>query len=511
MARLKNERARWWASFGLLAVLGLAWAISTPVFAAPDEPAHVIRAASAGRGELLGRELRKRPPAPFADVLLVVSAPGIYENSAEVNCFAFHSNHPAGCLHLHGPDHDVHMTTYVGHHPPAYYAAVGFLSRLVEPGDSQVIVMRALGVLAVAALLASCLTTLRRTAAPMWAGAGFAVALTPMVLFLSSVVSPSGIEIAAAIGVWVHGAALASDGGNPDAAIDPRLIDRLGIAASVLVISRGLSPLWLAVIGAVLLLLTTRARLSIVLQARRLWIWGGVVGVGLALQAVWFVYGQPLGHFVGWPLREPASAIVRMSFGKTPQLLEEMVGIFGWLDTRSPGFNYVVWALAIGALVGLTLAVATGRFVRALVAATAATLILPVILESVGAGTAGLIWQGRYTLPLAVGIPLLAGLGIGSNPAQSPVGRRLPVILVGSLALAQVAAFVQTLRRYSVGLKGVLWFFPEAHWEPPIPALVLIVVFALAVVTALWWIVLAPRPVATDGTELVNDPPADAR
>ena len=38
---VKRLNLRWWASFALFAVIGLAWVVATPIFAAPDEPAHV--------------------------------------------------------------------------------------------------------------------------------------------------------------------------------------------------------------------------------------------------------------------------------------------------------------------------------------------------------------------------------------------------------------------------------------------------------------------------------------
>ena len=102
---MTRVNGRWWGSFALLAGGGLSWAVATPVFAAPDEPAHVIRAASVGRGELLGHP---PPPAPrvppFGDALVEVTAPGIYRNSARVTCFVFRPNHPADCFHLRGPD-----------------------------------------------------------------------------------------------------------------------------------------------------------------------------------------------------------------------------------------------------------------------------------------------------------------------------------------------------------------------------------------------------------------------
>ncbi len=232
---MRRVNWRWWTSFAIFAALGLAWVLATPLFAAPDEPAHVVRAASVGRGQLLGRT----PPAdqlipPIGDAAVVVTAPGIYRSASSVACLAWHPNVPADCVSFTGSRAETHVETYVGHHSPAYYVPVGFLSRVVRPGAAQVYAMRIIGMLAIAALLASALETLRRTVVPMWAGTGFAIALSPMVLFLGATVSPSGVEIASAIGVWVHGSVLAKEA---ERGVDPKLVDRLGIASCVLLLS----------------------------------------------------------------------------------------------------------------------------------------------------------------------------------------------------------------------------------------------------------------------------------
>jgi Predicted membrane protein (DUF2142) len=503
---------RWWASFALFSVLGLAWVLATPLFAAPDEPAHVIRAASVGRGELLG----KRPPpdrivAPIGDAAVEVTAPGIYKAGGNITCLAFQKNNTADCLHVNGNRGETHVDTYVGHHNPAYYLPVGFLSRVLRPGSGQVYLMRALGMLAIAALLASALETLKGLSGPMWAGTGFAIALSPMVLFLSGTVSPSGVEIGAAFAVWVQGAVLAKEA--PDT-VDPKVVDRLGIAASALVLSRALSPLWLGVIGLVLLIIATRAGLLAILTTRRVWIWAAVLGACAAFQLFWFVYGHPLDYFVGTPVHGSGEALVRTSLGKSGEMLREMVGVFGWLDTRAPGITYLVWVLALGGLAALAVGMASSRFVWALLAATAATVVLPVIVEAAGAGEAGFIWQGRYSLPLAVGVPLIAGIGLGSSESAQRLARRLVWVIGVSLAVGQVLAFAQALRRYAVGADGPLWFFPDARWEPPVPALLLVIGFSAVIALTIWWILLAPpnalrRPeeIAANPVDLTSTPP----
>ena len=61
-----------------------AWAISNPLFAVPDEPAHVTKAVSIWYGEL------ERPQHPPGTGLRTYPPPGLLD--AEHPCFAFHAD-----------------------------------------------------------------------------------------------------------------------------------------------------------------------------------------------------------------------------------------------------------------------------------------------------------------------------------------------------------------------------------------------------------------------------------
>src|SRR4029450_8120243 len=65
-----TPRARWWTTFTLTALVAGIWSPPPPLFAVPDEPAHVIRAAAIVRGDLLGKERKGEP-----DYVRYVSAP----------------------------------------------------------------------------------------------------------------------------------------------------------------------------------------------------------------------------------------------------------------------------------------------------------------------------------------------------------------------------------------------------------------------------------------------------
>ena len=118
--------------------LGLLWALATPVMGVPDEPAHVVRAASLVRGQLVGTP-RTGPGggrAYFARVPETLAWP-------KVPCFAHHdSTTPACDVAPRGRgDTLVEVESFAARYSPAYYALVG-LPTLVAPGKTTVYLMR---------------------------------------------------------------------------------------------------------------------------------------------------------------------------------------------------------------------------------------------------------------------------------------------------------------------------------------------------------------------------------
>src|SRR5262249_4956004 len=132
-----------------------------------------------------------------------------------------------------------------------------------------------------------------RSVAPAWlAASGFAFALTPTTLFLSGTVNPNGVEIAAAIGAWASGAVLAHDARKH---VDGVVVRRAAIAMIVLVVARGLSPLWLGFIAVTCVALASRAGVLALMSSRSVRRWALGVGAAIALAVVWLLAARPLG------------------------------------------------------------------------------------------------------------------------------------------------------------------------------------------------------------------------
>jgi hypothetical protein len=73
--------------------LALWWSVITPIYGAPDEPAHVIRAESVVRGRFMGSTV------PGTGQLRV-TVPAFRGNAAHQACTAFKPVVSPSCLHL---------------------------------------------------------------------------------------------------------------------------------------------------------------------------------------------------------------------------------------------------------------------------------------------------------------------------------------------------------------------------------------------------------------------------
>jgi hypothetical protein len=351
--------------------------------------------------------------------------------------------------------------------------------------------MRLIGAVITGAFIATAITALQRTAAPRLVAAGLLVAITPMVLFVSSAVTPSVSEIAAALALWVCGLALVS---QTNERVDKRLVTAVGISASVLALSRQLSPLWLGLIALSLLVFADRGSIRNLVRSSWARLWGVVVAACALAQVGWVVVVKPLDTTLlgREQVDVPISEVVRESFGASFGRYREMIGLFGWLDTPSPALTYLLWTVALAGLLMIAVFAATRRHVVSLLGLVVATILLPVALEIPAYRDVGAtFWQGRYTLPLAVGIPIVASMSIASTERGRRLAEpRLFWALGGIAVVGSTLAFAQHLRRYTVGYNGDVWYWIRPQWSPPISSLLLTVGYVIAIVAFVAWVLV---------------------
>lgn len=184
-------------------------------------------------------------------------------------------------------------------------------------------------------------------------------------------------------------------------------------------------------------------------------------------------------------------------------VLTSSIGQFGWLDTPSPHGVVVAWLGALGAVVLVSLCLSRRRGRAVVVSNLVAWVVIPLALVIGEARHNGILGQGRDFMGLAVGIPIVAGVVAGERVGDRRKMLRLSSAIITVLAVCQVADFYGTLRRNTVGIKGPLDAFATVWqvWHPPVPAVVLVAVFTLAMAAFAVILSRAVGPLPAGGEE----------
>ena len=462
--------------------LALSWSLGVPLLSAADEPEHIVRAAAAVRGEFNGRqELRNftssEPGLGTPDFLevvyklphsLVVSLqahdPGCYSFKFDVtpNCVT-ESN--VAKVAAAGDTDTSHMN-----YSPLYYLATGWPSLFLN-GDAAIYGMRVASAVMTALMLAGAFTTsIRRRGA---AAIGVLAAATPAAIYFGSVVNPSGLEICSALLAWASFLSLVrAEPGAPGIRRDRTLF---AVSSAVLILVRPLGPLWVAVIAVATLIAVAdggvRERVGRVLHSRGVRWTGGLLAVALVAAGLWDVTQNTMGIV---PRADPdfsyAKAVYLTTF-QTPGFLSQMLGQLGWIDTRVPTSTTMLWYGSICALVLLALVLGNRRERLVLVALTMSIVAFPIVFEAYSGRDYGVGWQGRYTLPLAVGLPILAAeIAVRRLTAatSAAVARSMATVFGATIAMAYLCEVWWVWRRYAQGVVTGRVLPLPAKWSPPV-------------------------------------------
>ncbi len=450
----------WLAAFLVTFALAGLWALASPAFSGPDEPAQVIRSVSLVEGTILGR--------PLGGPRTQVNVPGWLSGANAVpDCIKGQPDSSAGCEPaLDAGGGTISEITYVGRYPPAYYAIVGWPS-LISSGKLALYLMRLTSAAASAVFLAGAVTCARRSRHARGLLLGIAVVATPEVFFLAGVINPSGLEISTAICVWTA-AVVACEGERAATSV----LVWLAVAGAVMANVRALSPFWVLVIGvSVAAYAGRRAVLACLGDRRAQIVLAVVVGFG-ALGTAWTLVtgalavlpsGTPFPHGAGLWLR---LGLTLENFG--PETVQ-MVGVFGWVDTYLPAACYVVWLGLAGGLTVTALGLSPRRRRVALAGFALGSLAIPAAILVSQSGTAGIFGQARDWMPMWVGLPVLAGHSLGTGKLSLRQQRLTSAGLIVCLEGVQVFAWAWALRRYRTGSGHVALTSPAA-WSPPLPA-----------------------------------------
>jgi hypothetical protein len=475
-----RSRASLWrvflAAWAALSLMSIAWALASPMGSGPDEPAHIIKAASVVRGVLVG---------PQGDTGNIVEVPRSVAWTATQDCYRFTIDQDAGCAPvLEGSGAETVTTeTSAGYYNPVYYALVGWPT-LVFTGETGLYAVRIVSALISSAMLAcafALVSTWRRRAV---AAVGLLVALTPMVIYVNGVVNPSAFEISGSLAVF---AAMLSIVLHPSRELLAQRLTILVVSAVLAMGARTVSPLWIALAIALPLLLLGRRGLAQLLRNRAV-IASAVV---LAIFAVAAVAWNPISTRLAVDARTTPSSTegfeVFPDVGRSPlfgfmKMItlsvtngNDMIGNFGWMDTPVPDTTIVVWTVMLGALALASVYLLRKRHAAFGVALALCFFLVPPLIQAAFITTGGYIWQGRYGLPtltmLAFGLAAVLGVTMSRQStiaADIGSGTRVVIVIAAAFVYAQSYAFASALHRFTVG-SSTAWkqMITGPVWSPP--------------------------------------------
>ncbi|MFN8050854.1 MAG: DUF2142 domain-containing protein [Acidimicrobiales bacterium] len=499
--------------FAAVFVASSLWALASPLMSVPDEPAHATKAAAIWDGWWRGTRV-VYPKAPGDDAAPVTFRVRTTESYASANkifmCYALQPAVTADCApKLSSSDRMVRIETSAGSYPPLYYALVGWPSKLVS-ANVGLYLMRLVSAALCAAMFTLGYAALRRVTSSAVAAIAVIVAATPEVLFLAGSVNPNSLEIAAAFAMWGTALALALTWSR-EQPVDRRLVAGLLVSTTFMAHSRTLSPLFAVIVLGLVALFAGRARLMDLARDKRFWAVAVVTGALIASAMIWIISAGHLDSITGGRTAPGHNVLVTL-VALSDNWFSEMIAYFGWLDAGPVALAIWIW-LALVVLV-VALAAGTGRAWRStvLLLTVAAVVVGPIVLQYPSAKAGHIIWQGRYILPIAMGVPVLAAVTLDTSQLSRRLGARVLTAIAAFATVAMVASHMSAMRRYVVGVEGPVNYLSGGAWSPPLPALLLLAL-TVAVGSSVTVLVNRIAPSAFGGQDvpppsLVGDPPS---
>ena len=451
-------------------VVVLTWAVGVPRFASPDEPAHIYKAYATAHGQLLG----KAAPG-FPDNLREFDGPDSL-GLPNLPCYNGHPDQPASCAGVGTPP----LISSAARYPPWYYGLVG-VPVAVAGESGKALPYRLVSAVFCVALLALAMFLTKRSRRGDLAALQLA-AVTPMALFLMASVNPNAIEIAVFVAMWACLARLATD-----AELPRRVLILASWLGAAVVLMRPISIVWMAGMVAVVLIGMSPVRRRQLYSWRTLaWVAGPTAGA-LVVSWIWAVYAKIEVKDDRLTNSLSLGSALRRSVDNWSGYFRQTVGVLGWLDTVMPSFVYALWIVALVGIAMIHVRGATPRRLIAFAALIVVWLALPLLINGFTNSRAGLTYQGRYSLPIFVGVAFLPLWNERPSLRRPQLVQRGLVIAVVAVAIvAEVGAYWQTLRRFTVGAHGKIVLTEPLAWEPSVAPMALIVLNAAAMIAVSW-------------------------
>src|ERR1035437_1121140 len=444
-------------------VLVSCWLITNPLGTGPDEPEHYIRAVALGNGDLLGTKAltSSLPPqnatqAEFLNVLNrdfqipVGSAAPFYWF-----CTARSPGTSAQCLYQKDPVAALlnHQVSYVGTYQPYDYLPAAIVGKVVQDPNTSLFLMRLVMTVLFFPLIVGSIVLLAtndRTSI-----LGLSLALTPSLLFITTVLSPSSVELCAGVAV---------------AACIIRLSRRTTLprffwlffclALFLLGSARPFGPLWLAAYALFSVPKIGVQPIRTLYQSSRLKFWASVTSasVGALLSLAWELVFQPTSLTRSLP-----DSLILHTLYAIPNGFAESIAAFGWdnILVRKP--VYLWWGVMLLMVIALALRHSTYKEMKTLDLVILGCGLIIISTSIAIEVSTGWSLQGRYILPFIVLLPLWSGEILYRHNFVWKKGLREFIFI--SIALIQCVGLYSNGWSYA-HFGNSFFFFLQPTWSP---------------------------------------------
>jgi hypothetical protein len=438
------------AAFAAFFLLGTAWALALPVNGTYDEKQHLVRAYAVWTGQWLPHD--RAVDASGIETNAFTGPRSLLPDNADCTWIDRKAYKPASCLVTNGDRTETLMPSAAARYSPVYYALVGLPLRISPDGTG----------LSWARLLSAALSALLLA----WA---FAIApgrlsrlavllvTTPMLADLAGSINPNGLEISAAVLLFV-------------AAVNRRWA-AAGVATALLCTVRDLGPFFaLAVLALSLFVSRTHPRallnrallIPAALGAAFAVFWAAVAARGSDLEP-----GRPV------PPTTSGAILDDIMDDRAEFWARQIIGQFNYGETTISIAVIGLWYLLVAALVLPALWFGDRRLRLAIAAAFVGCVVLLVALELYFAPKVGQFAHGRYVMPLGVGVVLLAPLADRYAQWLSDRGWLDRFVLACAVLAVpmQLYALARVMTRFERGIAAGLNPF-GGSWTPAVGSVV---------------------------------------
>jgi hypothetical protein len=447
--------------------LTFSWVLMQPPYSVADEPAHTIKAVASAYGQFD----RPQVIGQFGYGAYSYDVPKVFTSIWHSTCYNDDTRTTAACIGDFPPGTElVGTTSTAGPNPPTYYVAIGWLGRLF-PSQTGFYLMRFLGA------FLFCLTLTFTFALQFFksksrnAWVSLLMLLTPAVSSFSAVINPFAYEIAAAALFWTSAFLLTDKSRSNRKA--KQLWASLIISAVFFSCIRPAAFVWISVVMFfVIVSVPGNITRQLNFQDKKM---RSILGI--AFNAV--VISLALSYRTQTDLVvDPTNTIAPMvgagggmlsnmviSYERLGSFFIQLFGYFGWTSFYPPVAVPILFVTAVVMSIGI-MRISTWRLRSGLAALIAFVYFGPVVLEGARASSLGFFYQGRYILPVAIGIPIYIWLR-GEERRPNRYTLLLTRTIVGLSAGSSIFAANYVARRFVSGTDGrIMWFF-DVKWNPP--------------------------------------------